>query len=152
MCNKTSYLAATILVTVFYGVLSSPFAPAQSPDPEKPKLKDFGSSLKRLKWDSEQNAAAEIKRDKEKGSGANQEDVLRVETTLVVCDVLVTDKQGRPVQGLTRDDFVVTEDGAPQQVDTFALGDNSAIARSIVLIFDYSGSQFPFIKNSVAAA
>lgn len=44
-----------------------------------------------------------------------------IETTVrrVVLDVVVTDAQGLPVRGLTRDDFRVTEDGRPQAIDAF---------------------------------
>ena len=42
-----------------------------------------------------------------------------VEIRVVNVDVHVTDKKGRPVTGLTRDDFVVTEDGAPVEIAYF---------------------------------
>ena len=38
---------------------------------------------------------------------------------LVLVDVVVTDKDGGIVRGLTKDDFVVYEDGAPQAIETF---------------------------------
>jgi len=115
---------------------------------EKPKLKDFGSSLKKLKWDPEKNATAEVNY----GSTADDDDVIKIETSLVVSELLVLDKQNRPVEGLKQSDFLITEEDAPQQVGHFLLGDNRSLPRSIVLIIDYSGSQFPYIKNSVAAA
>ena len=156
MSNKTFlYLKIFVVFMGVCSVLSNSFAFGQSSNKEtkeKPKIKDFGSSLKRLKWNPEKNAAAEVNSGKERGNFSDEGDIVRVETTLVVCDVLVTDKQGRPVEGLTQNDFMVSEDGEPQRVETFALGDNAAIPRSIVLIIDYSGSQFPFIKTSVAAA
>jgi VWFA-related protein len=34
-------------------------------------------------------------------------------------DVIVTDEAGRPITDLTRDDFVLTEDGQPQAVESF---------------------------------
>ncbi len=40
-------------------------------------------------------------------------------TELVTVDVLVVDAQGRPVPGLKRDDFRVSEDGSPQRVTSF---------------------------------
>ena len=38
---------------------------------------------------------------------------------LVTVDVVVTDKSGAPVVGLRREDFTVTEDGAPQEIASF---------------------------------
>lgn len=40
-------------------------------------------------------------------------------------DVVVTDKQGNAVRGLTKDDFVVTEAGKPQVVTNFAVYDDT---------------------------
>jgi VWFA-related protein len=125
---------------------------AQNPPRKKPQLTNFGSSLKRLKWDPKQNAAVERKPKNNTAKGSGDGDVVRVETSLVVSDVLVLDQRGQPVQGLTPKDFVITEDGEPQQVGMLSLGDDQKIPRSIVLIFDDSSSQFPFIHTSVAAA
>jgi VWFA-related protein len=125
---------------------------SQAQTREKPKLRDFGSSLRRLKWDERKKAAVETKQKREKVKGSSDEDVIRVETTLVVSDVLVMDERGRPVLGLTRDDFVVAEDAKPQVISTFSLGDSADVPRSIVLVIDYSPSQNPFIKTSIAAA
>ncbi len=124
---------------------------AVSQEAERPTLKNFGSSLKNLKWDLQRNAAVEIK-PKDKARASGDVDVVKVETSLVVCDVLVLDPRGQTVHGLTEKDFALTEDGNPQQVGMFSLGDNAAVPRSIVLIIDYSSSQFPFINTSIAAA
>ncbi len=113
---------------------------------EKPKLKDFGSSLKRLKWDPQNNSTTET------STRFDDDEVITIETSLVVSEILVLDKQGRPVQGLKESDFLITEEGTPQQVGHFLLGDNRSLPRSIVLIIDYSSSQFTYIKNSVEAA
>ncbi len=115
---------------------------------EKPKLKDFGSSLKKLKWDAQKNATTEVN----SGPRVDNDDVIKIETLLVVSELLVLDKHGRPVDGLKQSDFLITEEGVPQQVGHFLLGDNRSLPRSIVLIIDYSGSQFPYIQNSVNAA
>src|SRR5947209_12515312 len=131
---------------------SGPPSFAQSPAREKPTLKDFGSSLKRLKWDPTKKAAVETKSNEDKANDSNQEDVVRVETSLVVSDVLVLDGHGRSVQGLKRDDFLVIEDAKPQTVGMYSLGDDATVPRSIMLIIDYSPSQFPFINTRVAPA
>ncbi len=114
---------------------------------EKPKLKDFGSSLKKLKWDPQTNSTTDTR-----STPSDDDDVIKIETALVVSELLVLDKQGKPVQGLKESDFLITEDDTPQQIGHFVLGDNRSLPRSIVLIIDYSGSQFPYIKNSVEAA
>ena len=45
---------------------------------------------------------------------------LRVTTRLVLVDVVVTDKEGRPVADLTRDDFTLLESGKRQAISVFA--------------------------------
>lgn len=136
------------MIRVLLGVLLLLPGLALAQTGEKPKLKDFGSSLNKLKWDPQKNAVTETN----SGPGSEDDDVIKIETSLVVSELLVIDKQGRPVQGLKESDFLITEEGTPQQVGHFLLGDNRSLPRSIVLIIDYSGSQFPFIKKSVEAA
>ena len=120
---------------------------AQSQQREKPRLKDFGSSLKKLKWDPQKNETVISQQ-----GTRDDEDVITIETSLVTSDVLVTDRQGRPVRDLKANDFAITEDGVPQQIGHFVLGDNVNLSRSIVLIIDYSRSQFPYIADSIEAA
>lgn len=131
-----------VLICVFLLLPGLAFAQSR----EKPRLKDFGSSLKKLKWDPQKNSTTDT------STSSDDEDVIKIETSLVVSELLVLDKQGRPVEGLKQSDFLITEEGAPQQVGHFLLGDNRSLPRSIVLIIDYSGSQFPYIKNSLDAA
>lgn len=51
-------------------------------------------------------------------AGQNQQPTFRGETQIVEVDVIVRDGQGRFVEGLTRDDFEIEEDGRPQRVET----------------------------------
>src|SRR5262249_45792282 len=44
---------------------------------------------------------------------------LKVRTSLVIIPAIVTDKSGKPVLDLTKDDFVVKEDGKPQTIAFF---------------------------------
>lgn len=122
---------------------------AQSP-PKRKKVKNFGSSLPRLKWNPKTNATE--MRAKKRNATAADEDVIRIDTTLVSSDLLVLDKKGNSVSGLTADDFVIAEDGVPQSVGHFFNGDNVAVPRTIVLVIDYSGSQLAYLYNSIKAA
>lgn len=123
---------------------------------QEKERKKFGSSLKRLKWDKSKEVAI----DKDSGKEAarnrpvstNDPNVIRIETSLVTFDLLVTDQQGFAIKGLTKEDFVVKEDGVEQQVNMFSLGDDALLPRSIVLIFDHSGSQIPYLQMSIDAA
>ena len=140
---KPRYLNLFIILCL----LSGPLALAQ----QKPKLKDFGSSVKKLKWDPERNQTS-ADTDRNPRPASTDDDVIRIDTTLVASDLLVLDRQGRTVKGLVATDFIITEDGKPEPVGHFLLGSNTSVPRSIVLIIDYSGSQFPYIQNSVDAA
>lgn len=80
------------------------------------------------------------------------DEIIKVETQLARTDVLVFDPKGVAVLGLKATDFEITEDKIPQEIGTFSLGDSEEVPRTIVLIIDYSGSQRPYIKTSVAAA
>jgi VWFA-related protein len=146
---KVNQLRSTLIAFLVIGLLCKSSFP-QAPPREKPKLKDFGSSLKKLKWDAQKNQAVNTA---EPGSRlGSDDDVIRIETSLVVSDVLVTDKQGRPQRNLKPSDFAISEDGIPQQLGLFALGDSVNVSRSIVLIIDYSRSQYPYIEDSIEAA
>ncbi len=109
---------------------------------EKPRIKNFGSSLKSKKSEKE---------NKTKNENADDEDVLRVETAIVINDILVLNQKGVVVKGLKKEDFIITEDGAAQAIESLSPG-NAAIPRSIVLVIDYSGSLLPYIETSVEAA
>jgi VWFA-related protein len=106
-----------------------------------PRLRDFGSSLSRAQQTAESNARP-----------SEDEDVVRVETDLVLAAVLVLDAHGKTVRGLTAADFVVKEDGKPQEVATLSLGNSEDLPRSIVLVIDYSVSQSPYIRTSIESA
>jgi Ca-activated chloride channel homolog len=63
---------------------------------------------------------------------------IRVDVKLVNVFANVTDANGAPVGGLTKDDFTIAEDGHPQKIAVFER--QSAIPLSIVLAIDTSGS------------
>jgi VWFA-related protein len=57
--------------------------------------------------------------------------VFRSVVNRVILDVVVTDAQGKPVHGLTRRDFSVTEDNVPQRVLTFDVHNLDAASESV---------------------
>src|SRR6266849_10215331 len=50
---------------------------------------------------------------------------------VVTVDVVVTDKKGMPVTGLKKEDFVVTEEDAPQNITSFEAGELPATASAV---------------------
>jgi VWFA-related protein len=147
----TRFKIAAFLVQLFLFAFVCNHALAQSQPDERPKLKNFGSSLDRLKWDPNLNQAVEINPDKRKAT-AGSDDIVTVDTNLVICSVTVLDQRGKTIPNLNKEDFIVTENGQPQEVEHFSLGNSLDVPRTIVLVIDYSGSQSPFIKDSVEAA
>jgi VWFA-related protein len=159
MWQRSTLCLLLAIAGLYLAVCQRAFAQSEA----QKKREDFGSSLKRLKWDTKKEAAVEVKdkeaknkKDKKAKKGeaplAEIEEVIRIETVLAVFDLLVVDKKGRAIKGLTKDDFVVKEDGKLQQIGTFAMGDDVNRPRSIVLVIDYSGSQLPYLQTSIAAA
>ena len=52
---------------------------------------------------------------------ADQTEAVRLRTELIQVQVVVTDKQGRIIENLKRDDFELMEQGHPQEVSFFSL-------------------------------
>src|SRR6188474_461416 len=63
--------------------------------------------------------------------------VFRANLSLVSVDVIVRDRDGKVVKGLTQNDFEVIEDGRPQEVRTFTFAEiktGAAAATSLDLL------------------
>jgi VWFA-related protein len=78
---------------------------------------------------------------------AGETPLLRTTTRAVVLDVTVIDAHGVPIKGLTRDDFVVTEDGVGQRIASFEtsateLQQASEPPSQTVIILDELNTQF----------
>ena len=54
----------------------------------------------------------------------------KASSNLVVVDVVVTDKAGKPMRGLKQGDFTVLEDGKPQKVSVFEFQELSSVNQS----------------------
>src|SRR5688500_20356505 len=57
---------------------------------------------------------------------AAQQEPFRTATRLVEVHVVVTDRSRKPVEGLTRDDFTIAEDGVAQTLSIFEVRDTRA--------------------------
>jgi len=77
------------------------------------------------------------------------DDVVRVESDLVVLNVTVTDRQGKYIHKLPLKEFKVFEDGVEQKINTFALEENPFAA---TILIDTSGSMEGRISLARAAA
>ena len=69
------------------------------------------------------------------------DDIIRTDTSLVQLNIGVVDKQGRAVTSLTRNDFVIYENGVKQSIELF---EPAQAPFSLVLLLDMSGSTITF--------
>ena len=76
---------------------------------------------------------------------AQNELAIRVTVPLVNVAFTVRDTKGKLVTDLTKDDFEVVDDGAPQPISFFARSVDLPL--KLGLIADMSGSQEPFVKS-----
>ena len=74
---------------------------------------------------------------------------LKVGTSIVAVPAIVRDKSGPPVSGLTRDDFLLKQDGKPQPIRYFSQG--SDLPLTLALMVDTSGSQRAYIRDEIVA-
>jgi Ca-activated chloride channel homolog len=87
---------------------------------------------------------------------ARQRDqVIKLETDLVVVDATVTDKDGNFIRKLKAEDFAVYEDGELRKLDSFEASEETSLTRPLAVVFllDISGSIEPeqLIKQRDAA-
>ena len=73
---------------------------------------------------------------------------------MILNDILVRNQKGETVFGLKQSDFIVIEDGKPQEIELFSSPDKpSNLPRYFVLIIDHSNSHNDeHIRNSINAA
>jgi VWFA-related protein len=98
-----SWLAALPIVAAIAVALSAQQPPAQQPPPQQPPQPSPAPPT------------------------GQQPPTFRAGTALVRVDVTVSDKKGEPLESLTKDDFVVAEDGVPQPIETFKFIEASGV-------------------------
>jgi Ca-activated chloride channel family protein len=74
---------------------------------------------------------------------------LKVDSTIVSVSAIVRDAAGQPVPNLTRDDFLLKQDGKPQPITYFSQG--SDLPLTLALMIDTSGSQRAYVADEIAA-
>ena len=81
---------------------------------------------------------------------AEEDQVVKVESRLVIVPVSVTDSQGEAVKGLKASDFRISEENRPQIID--AVGNAESVPLEIALLIDVSGSVNPLFEFEKKAA
>src|SRR5687768_956908 len=83
------------------------------------------------------------------GAVLSAQRTFRSAVDLVHFSVVVTDRQGQHIAGLTADDFEVLEEGKPQAIKFFAAGDpGDEMPLHLGLLLDTSGSMDLDIKDA----
>lgn len=82
-------------------------------------------------------------------SKAQDDDIVRVDSSIVVLNATIRDAQNKPISGLTQKDFKIFEDGEPQQIISF---ESQEAAFAAVILFDTSGSMEERISIARSAA
>jgi VWFA-related protein len=74
---------------------------------------------------------------------------IKVDVPLVSLDVLVTTKDGQTIPGLKKENFKITEDGAPQQISTF---NQTEAPITAVLLVEFASTNYYFIVDALNAS
>lgn len=82
------------------------------------------------------------------------DEVVRVDTDLVLVDVTVTDAAGQPVRNLKAEDFKVYDEGVERPIAFFNVERKSGTPRPVAIVFavDVSGSMSPEEMERLASA
>ncbi len=75
---------------------------------------------------------------------SEQEEVVRVESRLVVVPVSVLDQNGNPISGLSLSDFTLKEENKPQRINALLQSEESQL--EIAILFDISATTEPIYE------
>ena len=82
-------------------------------------------------------------------SAQQDDDVIKVDSSLVVMNAVVTDADGKPVFGLKNNRFKIYEDGKPQETSLF---ETESAPFAAVILIDTSGSMEERVRMARSAA
>jgi VWFA-related protein len=147
--------AFNLVLLIGISFISIETVSAQANLKDQNRKKDFGWSLKKFeKKGKERSKNKETLQENPQQSEAPDSETIRVETNLIVNDVLVVNEKGNAILGLKQSDFIVTEDKEPQKVELFSFGENAELPRSIVLIMrsiPNTAPTYDWMKNNSEA-
>ena len=83
------------------------------------------------------------------GIAAQEDDVIKVDSSIVVLNATIRDSQNRPVSGLQKSQFKIFEDGVEQQLSSF---DTEESPFAAIVLLDTSGSMAERISMARSAA
>jgi hypothetical protein len=109
---------------------------------QAPQKRNFGHSLERFKKKIQEPTRT---------TPRIADGEIKIETNLVITDVLVVNSKGNALVGLKKEDFVITEDGVVRDIDIFAPGSNTDIPKSLVLIIELGGLRSWALRSIEAA-
>ncbi len=157
-------LSASVLLLVLSACIFAQsgrrIKPTPTPTPDVTVEPNYSESIPRKKRDRimpsfrnpEGVMQTEVYKRKPLGNAAESDDpdaVLKVETTLITIPVSVFDRNGLYKTGLEKHNFVIYEDGKPQEIAYFGTSDKPF---TVVLLIDTSPSTNYNIKEIRAAA
>lgn len=147
MKNIIYYFRLNLLLVLF--IIVGLNLPVTGQNEKTPKRKKFGWSLKKPEKKPEKNSKIN-----KPNAETDEDEVIKIDTDLIINDILVLDQKGKPVDGLKQTDFVVVEDDVTQEIEVFS---STAIKKQIypryfVFIIDHNNSQHGHIRNTVDAA
>ena len=145
--NKASHYVLMTLMLVLCAMTWS--VRCQTSDSRQKLVGSFGWSTVRTADPRDKNKTAQPATSSR--AIVTDDDAIRVDTDVVVNDVLVFDKKGRPVEGLTSDAFAIYENGSSQDIALFS-HDDTTLPRFVILVIDHSISQLAYLEKSIDAA
>ncbi len=138
-------LNVTLVLLIIIGLNLSVSAQKE----KKSKPKKFGWSLKKDKNKAEKNS----KNDKPNAK-PDEDDVININTDLIVNDISVLDQKGEAVVGLKQTDFIVIEDDVTQEIEVFSSPsiEKPTSPRHFLFVIEYDYTSLNHSRNSIDAA
>jgi Ca-activated chloride channel family protein len=80
---------------------------------------------------------------------AQDDEIIKVDTSLVIVNATITDASGKPIPGLKNNQFSIFEDGKPQEISLF---ETASTPFAAVVLIDTSGSMEQRVSLARSAA